>query len=259
MIFSRFMRLFISILLLGVLAFSGCYDNHKATLPQDEELVLNCKIGELRQHCNNGCYTVVSDFVCVGRVTSSDKDGNFYRSLFIEDETGSVELLLGSYNLHTQYPLGLEVALYLKGMAIALNKGVVQVGLPPQSHDSSPREMEAQEVIDKHLIRSEKIVEAEPLELDIASLDTSLCGRLVRVGNISHLSIGEEREYYRFEDNDKRAIFVYVSNYSSFAIPLNINTITGILLYESVGMGIGEHFVIKPRFEDDCTTTDYNN
>ena len=59
----------------------------------------NCDISQLYQLCQGGCHTISSDIVCVGRVTSSDSEGNFYRSMFVEDSTAAVEILLGTYNI----------------------------------------------------------------------------------------------------------------------------------------------------------------
>jgi hypothetical protein len=225
-------------------------------LPDNFSEQANSTIGQLRQLCEKECYNITSDIVCVGRVTSSDRDGNFYRSITIEDESGGVEVKLGIYNIASQYPVGLMVALHLNSTAIMVENGVVQVGLPPQRFDSSPREMEAQEVIDRHIIRSNSIEQVEPLLCDIDDLDLSLCGRFVRVENLSYTPLTEQKtEYYRLTDNEDRVIFLFVSAYSNFAnlkMPTTHLLIQGVLYHEAVGEG--RQFVIKPRCADDIST-----
>ena len=246
------------LLLLILLLFSSCYDRHSEPSTEPLTMVANAKIEVLRQLCANGCYNIVSDIVCVGRVTSSDRNGNFYRSMFVEDETGAVEVKLGTYNIEAQYPIGLEVALHLNGCAIMLNNGTLQVGLPPQSFDSAPREFEAQEVINLHIVRSSSVEVISPLSLNIPSLNPSLCGRFVRISDLHFVppTDNSSNGYYHFVDNEENFIFTYISPYANFSnmdIPTSSTAIQGILYYEPVGGGMGRQFVIKPRFEDDIT------
>ena len=247
------------VILTALFLFCGCYDNHNEPPTEPFSMRANAKVEAVRQLCSNGCYNIVSDIVCVGNVTSSDRDGNFYRSVFIEDETGAIEIKLGIYNIAAQYPVGLMVALRLKGCAVMLDNGILQVGLPPQSFDTAPREFEAQEVIDQHIIRSNSIEEITPLVLDIPSLHTSLCGRFVRISGLYYVPLADSEgnsEYYRFIDNEERIILAYISPYADFsaiALPTTTTTIQGILCHESVGGGMGRQFVIKPRFADDIS------
>ena len=251
------MRHLLPIIVALLLGLGGCVRHSNSGA--EDEVSANCNMATLRQWCQNGCYTINSDLVCVGRVTSSDRAGNFYRTLVVEDETGGVELLLGTYNIASQYPVGLKVALHLKGLAVAAKGEVVQVGLPPQSFDDLPREMESQVVIDSHLVRSNSVEDIEPTECDLSAICASLCGRFVAFGSLSHTPLEgvEESDYYRLVDSGGNAIFLYVSSYSEFAnpdIPSSELSVRGILYYEAVGMGIGRHFVVKPRTKDDIST-----
>lgn len=256
-------RLFIILLLLiGVM--SGCYDNHKESTPKEFNEFGNYNIAQLRGLCQRGCHTITLDLKSIGYITSSDKEGNFYRSVIVEDGSGAVEIKLGTYNIESQYPIGLMVALNLKGTAVMVENGVVQLGLPPQSFDSSPREMEATEIIDQYLIRSNEIVSVVPTPCNIKHLDITLCGRFISIDNLSYAPLADQEEevsmtgYHRFVDNEGNAIYVYTSPYANFAnmeIPNHIETLQGILYYEKVGKGGKEHFIIKPRFADDISTT----
>ena len=251
------MRCLLPIISALLLLLGGCTPSNNLG-GASEELSANCTVATLRQWCQNGCYTVNSDMVCVGRVTSSDRAGNFYRTLVIEDDTGGVELLLGTYNIASQYPIGLQVYLCLEGLAVAVEGEVVQVGLPPQSFDSSPRELESQVVIDEHLVRSTSVEAVEPMRCDLSALNASLCGRFVEFENLLHAPLEgvEESEYYRLVDEGGNAIFLHISSYADFAglkLPLSELSVKGILYHESVGMGIGRQFVVKPRSKDDIS------
>ena len=259
------MRYRILFLTLSLLSFIGCSDQYDYEAEKFSEQA-NAKLSLLRNLCENGCYNITSDIVCVGRVTSSDKEGNFYRSIFIEDDSGAVELLLGTYNTSSQFPVGLLVALRLNGTAVMRNGRVIQVGLPPQNHNTTPREMEAWAVIDKYVVRSESIAPTSPKKLNIADLDSSNCGEFIEISNISHPSQqsdnGKIKGYVQFTDSDKKRIYTYVmssANFADMAIPSGTISVKGILMHEAVGGNAGRQYVIRPRSKDDFTIIDSAN
>jgi len=251
------MRNFGTILIATLLLCSGCYDTHRTPQTEPDAMLANTKIGALRPLCYGGCYNITDSIICVGSVTSSDSEGNFYRSVFIEDNTGAIEVKLGIYNISSLYPIGSKVALHLKGCAIMLDNNILQVGLPPYSYSTYLREFEAQQIIDQHIILSNSIEYVTPRLLSIAQLDTSLCGQFVRLENLYHSQLYDNKEgYYRFIDNENREIFIYISPYANLFLqqmPDAIVAIQGILYHESVGGESGRQFVIKPRFADDIS------
>lgn len=208
-------------------------------------------MAQLRSLCKEGHFYTIPNGTCVGRVTSSDEEGNFYRSLYIEDESGGAEILLGLYNNHTQYPIGLQVAIRLEGLAVAIEDGVVQIGLTPESYDISLREIEPQELIDRHIIRGNDITPIEPIRCSITELETTMCGRLIRIDGLCHSPIDEEREYYRFTDGNGEVIYAYISEYATLQPSLTATSLIGILRIERVAADQDEQFVIVPRFDHD--------
>jgi hypothetical protein len=262
--FFEEMGRFIAILIVAAAILSGCYNRHSeapATEFAEEE---NTSIGALRKLCADGLFVVESDFVCVGRVTSSDREGNFYRSIVVEDESGAVEIKLGIYNSAVQYPVGVEVALLLNNTAMQIERGVVQIGLPPHSFDETPREMESQEVIDSHIVRSSSVEPTTPLPCNIPSLEVEACGRFIAIEGLRYAPLEGDEEtlaegYYRFADGEGNTIFVYISPFADFAesaIDTAKCNVQGILYHEVVGLDMSEEFVIRPRFKDDIATAD---
>ena len=239
--------------------FSGCYEGFNEAERGDKLPARNTTIADLKGLYPNEYHTIEQDIVCEGRVTSSDRDGNFYRSLFIEDESGGLEILLGIYDSYTQYPVGTKVALRLKGCGVAYRNGALQVGLPKNSYDLYLREFESQVVIDQHIIRSSDIAPITPQECKIATLDRTFCGRLIRTTPLRHAPLSEEAcenltGYHRFVDSEGEEIYCAVSEYADFAtmaIPEGDTAIVGIVLYESISREVGERFVIYPRSASD--------
>ncbi len=54
-------------------------------------------------------FEIEDDIVIGGRVISSDKSGNFYNQIYIQDETGGIEVKIGKNSLYNEYKLGQKV------------------------------------------------------------------------------------------------------------------------------------------------------
>ena len=65
-----------------------------------------------------------------GHVTTSDEAGNVFKSLVIQDETGSLAMSVNSYNLYLKYRRGQEVVLDVTDMYIGKYNGLQQLGMP---------------------------------------------------------------------------------------------------------------------------------
>lgn len=67
-------------------------------------------------------------FIIKGRVISSDKEGNIFKSLIIADETAALAFSIDSYNLYLNYRRGQEIVLDVTGMTIGKYAGLEQMG-----------------------------------------------------------------------------------------------------------------------------------
>lgn len=255
------MRCRFIILCTFILLLSGCYDRHRTPPTVSSTVEANCSIDELRRLCAEGMYNIDTEKVCVGRVTSSDREGNFYRTLLIEDESGALELKLGTYNSASQFPIGLQIFVRLNGTALMVEDGVIQVGLQPLGHDNRPREFESQATIDRHIIRSTSVEDIAPLELTIPALDTSFCGRFVRIEGLHRVpseADDNNKGYYCFCDDSGMEIFLNISPYANFTLPDTSSsrvTLQGVLYHSTIGIDEKGCYIIKVRFSDDISIT----
>ncbi|MDE7025300.1 MAG: choice-of-anchor J domain-containing protein [Paramuribaculum sp.] len=74
---------------------------------------------------DNGEHYVIS-----GRVISSDRSGNIYKSLVIQDETAALAISINQSNLYNEYRVGQEIVMDLTGMYIGKYASLQQLGYP---------------------------------------------------------------------------------------------------------------------------------
>lgn len=81
------------------------------------------------RHTLGGTPTAVSDDVVIcGIVVADDESGNIYKSIYIQDETGGVNLAIDQVNMYNIMPVGQEVFVEMKGLFIGDYNGGYQVG-----------------------------------------------------------------------------------------------------------------------------------
>ena len=249
----------------ALLLATACYDKHTpivGSAPLEEPTLT---IAELRARCSERVATIDSRMVIVGRVTTSDEEGNFYRSFFIEDATGGVELLSGLYDNHSLYPLGLRVSMSLEGCAAVVRDNIVQIGLPTDLSAQRPASFDVPALLASYMRRDSSVGEVVATPLDYKDLREELCGRLVVVSGVRYEPLDEAESeasmdgYRRFVTRTGEDIYCYTSDYADFAdraVPRGEVSLRGILYYENVGAGDGRHYVIKPSFWSDVTSAD---
>lgn len=253
------MRLLLSILIAAVAA--GCYDTFDepaATVPDPENA--NIAIGDLTAMYRGQTVSISENLTIAGRVTSSDRAGNFRYSFTVEQDGSAVEIMVRLTDLHNIWPVGCRVAVHLQGLAMGESYGVKCIGRQPAAYGYMSVDYIGSRVeADRCIFRTH---DAEPFGIEAftaGSLSREMCGRLVRVVSLTRTGDAEERAvwsgYNIFEDAEEQTrIAVYVRSYANFAtheVPGSEIAVTGILQYGRPD-GAGEDmFIIKPRDEDD--------
>ncbi len=255
--------IYIALVLLAV----GCYDNHSERSGSAPLEAATTTIGSLRTLCNGQTVDITADVVIVGRVTATDTADNFHRSFFVEDSTGGIEIMAGNYQIHRKYPQGTALSVSLNGCRTAFSDGAMQIGLRPESYSSYEVAYFMSDVLlDKHIRRSDDRKEPTPILLAIASLDDSMCGRLVRIDGLQYSPADGADEnsepqmagYNRFTDSAGNAVYTFVRDDADFAdapLPLGKTAVCGILLHGTIP-DAGGQFIIKPRTSTDYETCD---
>ena len=127
-----------------------------------------------------------------GRVSTSDRTGNIYKEIYIQDETGGIDLKLGKSSLYSEYALGQTLYVYCDGLTLGAYNGMPQLGWEADQTSTNEYEtsyIDLQAIIDQHVFKGpygdpvepELISEAELKASISAGYNGELWGKLVTV------------------------------------------------------------------------------
>ena len=120
-------------------------------------------IQQVKEMYTFGAPTVIdTDVIIEGYVVSSDKSGNIYKTLSIQDKpenpTAAIKIAIDQTDMYAKYNIGRKIFVNLKGLAIGNSFGSLQVGKAKGTElDRIPR-LE----VNKHITRSCEVVEIIP-------------------------------------------------------------------------------------------------
>ena len=258
-------------LLLAILCFMlvGCYNASdepriETNLPLKTTTIANLKKQIVGTHAS----LIEEDVVVVGRVISSDRDMNFYRSIVVDDGTAALEVMMGITPIFGDYPEGLMVALRLEGCYAAYQRGVLAVGARAEEYEGyDVGYLTSRQAVDRVVVRSTDVAVQSPHRRSIAELRFENCGDLVRIDGVRLVAstsvdtlAGETlhdacwRGYALFKSAEGDSIAVYTRDYARFAesaIPLEEVALTGVLEWAKYNGG-RECYQLKMRYEEDC-------
>ncbi|MBO4756294.1 MAG: OB-fold nucleic acid binding domain-containing protein [Bacteroidales bacterium] len=155
-------------------------------------------IKDLKAMYKNGKPMEITGNVWIkGQVTSSDKTGNIYRELYIQDKTGGIDLKLGKSSLYSEYSLGQWVYVHCDGLTLGAYNGMPQLGLEADqttTNDYETSYIDVQVIIDQHVFRGafdKPVKPAVVTEADVkASLSAGfkgdLWGKLVTIKGLKY-------------------------------------------------------------------------
>lgn len=188
--------------------FTGDYG--EADVYEPVTLETNKTIKALKDMYVSGGVKIEEDIIIGGQVVSEDKSGNIYKSIYIQDETGGIEVKIGKTGLYNDYKLGQWVYVKCSGMKLGDYNGMKQIGLDDPTGDYETSYIEETYFIANHIYRGEMADPLEPKEVSVANLTSSEnLGCYVRLKNVTYGSI--ENPYgeifclvYLDSDKDKK-------------------------------------------------------
>ena len=195
-------------------------------------LDVNTTIAALKQlYVDNGGRAVeIKDHLCIGgQVISSDRSGNIYRDLYIQDETGAICVKVGKSSLYSDYHPGQWVYVDCAGFKVGSYNGMPQLGIEDESGNGyDTAYIDAQYLIDTHIFRGRVAQLPQPYRPTAAELSQALndgfkshlWGRLVTLEGVTY---GAPSSYNT--DNYKRIFAIlYVDDASENRVFLSDKT-----------------------------------
>lgn len=118
----------------------------------------------------------INTHLCIGgQVISSDRSGNIYRDLYIQDETGAICVKVGKSSLYSDFQPGQWVYIDCCGLKVGAYGGMPQLGIEDESADGyDTAYIDAQYLIDTHIFRGRVAKVPEPARPTAAALSKAL-------------------------------------------------------------------------------------
>lgn len=170
---------------LAVLAAFPACDEWDPVLEPDYEVVepyepssmlINTFISELKELYKGVPVKIQNDMVIGGRIISEDRSGNVYRSFYIQDVTGAIEIKIGKSALYNDYKIGQQIYVKCAGLTLGSYGGMLQLGLEDPSGEYETAYIDIQYLIDTHIFRGDPtdIRIPEPTPMTEADLKAAL-------------------------------------------------------------------------------------
>ncbi len=169
--------------------FTGTYDDPAYVDPVDMKNQVNTTIAEIKDMytANKGPVTLHGNILIGGQVTTSDKVGNVYKSLYIQDETAGIEIKIGKNALYNEYKLGQWIYVLCDGLTVGDYNGMIQIGYSDPTGEYETSYMEHQYIIDNHVFKGDYGAPVEPKVITEADLKKKEnLGRLVTIRNLKY-------------------------------------------------------------------------
>lgn len=188
---------------------------------------------------------VVEDFVVQGKVISSDKEGNIYKSLVIQDETGGIEIKINSSGLYNYFKIGTTVFLRANNLKLGAYGGTLSIGSVPVDENYENDFIPAP-VMENYVIKAGKDTPVKPTLLTIPTLSSEYNNMLIKLDEVQFLEsevandlsfadgVNQQTENRTLVDANGNRLIVRTSGYARFAetiLPLGSGSVTGILTH----------------------------
>ena len=202
-------------------------------------------IAQLKALYHRGPTQITGDIIIEAQVMSDDNEGNLYRSIYLADATGAIELRLGLGGLSTLFPQGSIVRLHAKGLTLGRYGGQINLG----ASSKNPRYETAYvaEKTIKNYITYKSAGQVEPINLELSKLSQQYTGKLIKLSDVQFVASELGQTYAdplnkatqmnvnrTLVDRSGKTIIVRTSSYARFAgrgLPKGSGSITAILTY----------------------------
>ncbi|RNC65404.1 DUF5689 domain-containing protein [Proteiniphilum sp. X52] len=176
------------------------------------------------------------DYILRAIVIGNDISGNIYKQIYIQDETGGINMGVDQNSIFTEFRVGQEIYVRLKGLYMVMYGEQLQIGYGQTNANRIPWE------IFNFYVHKNKWPQAKnsvPKTIKLSQLDQSMVNTLVKLENVYFVDGGklpfsesDATTNRILKDGDGNSIIVRNSNYANFAadiLPEGGGTLIAIL------------------------------
>ena len=138
--------------------FTGKYDEpapYEYYTDEDFAGKTHVTIAELKAMYPGTPLEISDDIYIKGQVVSSDRSGNVYKTMYIQDETAGIEIKMGKTGLYNEYKTGQWVYILCKDLSLGNYRGMIGLGYESSDPKYETAYIEVQLIIDSHVFRGE--------------------------------------------------------------------------------------------------------
>lgn len=148
-------------------------------VPEDREPMMatvNTTIAQLKQMYVEAGHAVEigAGVVIGGQVISSDRSGNLYRELYIQDATGAICVKVGKSSMYSDYHLGQWLYIDCAGLVIGAYRSMPQLGIEDESGEYDTAYIDAQYLIDTHIFKGRVAEMPQPRSVTAAEISQAV-------------------------------------------------------------------------------------
>ncbi|MFN4122416.1 MAG: DUF5689 domain-containing protein [Flavobacteriales bacterium] len=174
---NTYHKFFATSLTLITLAFSSCKKEFDSPPPRTIPVGNILTVAELRALYVDQNVRITGDSSVFAVVTADEQSGNLFRNVYVEDNTGAINLRLNtSGGLYE----GDSIRIYLKGTTVSRFNGMLQL-------DSVD--------VDRNIIKQAVGRFRQPVDIDLTQVNSSMQSRLIRLTDVQFTEADMNRPY----------------------------------------------------------------
>ncbi len=235
------LKITVTILFIAFIAIIGCIKKDKDITPNvpHVDFSSNMSIKNLIASYEGGVDTIKEDWIIKGVISANDESGNFYKSLYIQDDSAAINIQIDRPSMFNAFKVGQLVYIKLKGLCLGNYGGMIQIGYPYIDAGSPTCGRIPDVFVDDHIFRDGAPGNPPAVKTfsNISLLTNSDLGMLVKLTGVifetpcEAYSLDNTSTSNKIIDHLGNTIILRTSNYANFravGLPIDTGSIVGI-------------------------------
>lgn len=224
------MRRYLVIILFATGLMTSCVQDNYENPPGDDvdpNMTATITIAQLKALYFGTAIELHDSMIISGVVIADDKSGNLYKSIIIDDGTAGILIRMENNGLFGSYPVGRRVFIKLGGLWMGDYGDLVQLGYQLTAGTTNEVDVIPAGLFDQFIIKGSLNNPVVPIDVDIASLNSSYQNRLIRLQNVQFAYSDTGRTFadvilqqtvnLNLTDCSGNTVIVRTSGYADFA------------------------------------------